>query len=251
MLVLPIHLAVLEEACRRVDAGLIVIDPFMAYLDPAVDSHKDQHVRRALAPLGQLAERMNAAILIVRHLNKSSGGDPMYRGGGSIGIIGAVRSSLVVGRDPGDDQVRVVAINKSNLGADDAPSLRFKLDSTETGVARVVWLGESALTASDVLGAAMDGEGRSALGEAQTILRDLLAAGPMRARDVIKQTRDAGITEASLNRARGMLHIVSRKVGYSADAHLAWSLPDGDAAGQAPPVVFSQDLLDEAARGEV
>jgi len=248
--VLPAHLDVLEEACRRVSAGLIVIDPFMAYLDPSVDSHKDQHVRRALAPLCQLAERMNVAVLIIRHLNKASGGDPMYRGGGSIGIIGAVRSSLIIGRDPADEQARVVALNKSNNGPDDARALRFKLENTAAGVARIVWLGECDLTAADVLGVPLDGEGRSALGDAQTILQDLLANGPMRGRDVQRHARDAGVSDATLGRARSALRIVSRKVGYNGETYWAWSLPDtvppGPVCPSQPPELFSRALIDEA-----
>ena len=49
----------------------------MAALPASVDAHKDQHVRRLLTPLGAMAGRTSAAVLVVRHLNKMSGGfDP-------------------------------------------------------------------------------------------------------------------------------------------------------------------------------
>src|SRR5918997_427133 len=89
----------IEAAIGRVGAALVVIDPLMAFLTGKTDSHKDQDIRRGLAPLAALAERKGAAVLLVRHLNKSAGGNALYRGGGSIGIIGAARAGLVVAPD--------------------------------------------------------------------------------------------------------------------------------------------------------
>jgi hypothetical protein len=42
-----------------------------------------------LSRLAEFADRTRCTILLLRHLNKSKSGDPMYRGGGSIGIVGA------------------------------------------------------------------------------------------------------------------------------------------------------------------
>jgi RecA-family ATPase len=89
-------LAIIERAIERVGAGLVIIDPLMAFLSEKTDSHKDQDVRKALAPLATLAERKRAAVLIVRHLNKAAGGNTLYRDGGSIAIIDAARSGLVI-----------------------------------------------------------------------------------------------------------------------------------------------------------
>src|SRR5262249_22936941 len=116
---LPENLPELERAIRDRHAELVVIDPLMAYLGGGVDAHRDQDVRRALAPLAKMVERTGAAGLAVRHLNKggASGGNPLYRGGGSIGIIGAARSGLLVARDPDDPERRVFAVTKSNLAA--------------------------------------------------------------------------------------------------------------------------------------
>ena len=54
----------------------------------------------------------------------------MYRGGGSIGLIGAARSGLLVGTDPNDDSGsrRVLAHVKGNLAAP-VPSLAFVLEA--------------------------------------------------------------------------------------------------------------------------
>jgi len=71
----------------------------------------------------------------VRHLNKNSTARAKHRGSGSIGIIGAVRSALLVGRDPEDPSRRVIAPVKQNLcqpGAAVACSIRWKPAPRET-----------------------------------------------------------------------------------------------------------------------
>jgi AAA domain-containing protein len=88
-IVLPTDVAELETVIRDNKARLVVIDPLMAFLGADIDSYRDQDVRRALAPLAKVAAATGAAIIIVRHLRKSAGA-ALYRGGGSIGIIGAV-----------------------------------------------------------------------------------------------------------------------------------------------------------------
>src|SRR5690606_2321225 len=87
--VLPDDIEVIMGECARLGARLLVIDPLMAHLPGDANSYKDQDMRRALAPLAEAAERYGVAVLIVRHLTKAPGGNPLYRGGGSIGIIGA------------------------------------------------------------------------------------------------------------------------------------------------------------------
>ena len=91
---LPQDIPWLEEAVQEKAAQLVVIDPLMAYLDAKANSWSDQHVRATLAPLAAVAERTGAAILILRHLNKASGMNPIQRGGGSIGIVAAARARL-------------------------------------------------------------------------------------------------------------------------------------------------------------
>jgi RecA-family ATPase len=100
LLSIPEDLGLLEKGIRRVEARLVVVDPLMAFLSGETNSHRDQDVRRALAPLARLAERTGACVLVIRHLNKAAANNPLYRGGGSIGIIGAARMAFVVGKDP-------------------------------------------------------------------------------------------------------------------------------------------------------
>ena len=229
---IPDDLHVIEAAIERVGAVLVIIDPLMAFLSGTVNSHRDQDVRRALAPLARLAERTGAAILVVRHLNKGAGGSALYRGGGSIGIVGAARSAFLVAKHPEEEDLRVLAPLKSNL-APPAPSLVFGLSSTEGGAVRVEWKGESNLNAEALLSAPTDHEERSALSEAQEFLRDVLADGPVPASDARKEASSAGISTRTLDRARQSLGVVAKREGVPGrrgGGTWFWRLPEVNAA---------------------
>jgi hypothetical protein len=209
---IPDDIPVIAAAIERVGAVLVIVDPLMAFLPGEVNSHRDQDVRRALAPLARLAERTGAAVVVVRHLNKATGGNVLYRGGGSIGIVGAARSGLLVAKHPEDDERRVLASFKSNLAAP-APSLVFGLRSTEGGAVRVEWKGETSLGASALLAVPADHEERSALSEAHDFLQEVLAGGRMPATEVRKEADGAGISKRTLDRARQTLGVEAVREG--------------------------------------
>jgi hypothetical protein len=96
----PTEVEQLECEVVRRQTRLVVIDPITAFLDPNVFTGNDLSVRRALAPLAALAERQQAAILLVRHLTKAGGKKSVYRGGGSIGFIGSCRSAWLIAAEP-------------------------------------------------------------------------------------------------------------------------------------------------------
>src|SRR5829696_6228563 len=159
---LPRDLPILDAVVARVDAALVIFDPLVAFLPAGVSAGIDQHVRHALGALKASAERTGAAIVVVRHLNKSASANPLYRGLGSVGIIGAARSGLLAA-DPDDPDRRILALAKGNL-ARPPVSLAFRLEDVPGAtVARVVWDGESPWTAAELLDAQVqtvtDGDG--------------------------------------------------------------------------------------------
>ena len=232
MISLTKDLSVIERAIERVGAGLVIVDPLTAFLSEKTDSYKDQDMRRALAPVATLAERTRAAILIVRHLTKAAGGNTLYRGGGSIAIIGAARSGLVIAQDPEDPERRILAANKHNLSRA-APSLAFRIDTAPNGAARVAWGGTSTLTAGDILKEPADQEQKSALSEAKEFLSQELGDGSVPAERVEDDARGAQISMRTLKRAKRALGVKSRKRG---DVWY-WELPqETREEGQSPTV---------------
>jgi len=227
LLSIPEDIPLIEKGIERVGARLVVVDPLMAFLSGETNSHRDQDVRRALAPLAGLAERTGACVLVVRHLNKAPGNNPLYRGGGSIGIIGAARMAFVVGKDPQDDNRRVLATTKNNL-ARPPRSLMFTLEEAESGAVRVNWLGESEVSAKDLLATPQDQEHADARSEAVEFLNDVLADGPMPASDIIRDAEDAGIAEKTLRRAKKHLGVMAYREGEAGKrgaGRWLWKLP--------------------------
>ncbi len=220
---LPIDIPRLEVAIRDYDATLVVVDVLMAFLDGAINAHRDQDVRGALAQLAAMAERTGAAIVVLRHLNKSAGGPAIYRGGGSIGIVGAARSALVVGLDPEDETRCVLAVTKANL-ARLAPSLAYRIVD-DHGTGRIDWEGETTHTAAQLLAMPATADERTAVDDAKDVLRDILSGGPVGAKDARAEAHSAGIADRTLDRAKLALGItVARVGGLGTAGRWEWSL---------------------------
>ena len=207
---LETDLDLIEADARSIGAALIIIDPLMAVLGSA-DAHKDQDIRRVLAQVTALAARVGATVLVVRHLNKANVGSAIYRGGGSIGILAAARVGLLLANEPGKasaEGLRILVPTKSNLGRM-PPALAFEL-VTEADVARIEWRGTTEHTADDLLLAAQptSEEDRTALDQAREWLRSVLADGPLSAVDVKAAAKEAGVSIATVRRAKvGLVQI--------------------------------------------
>ncbi len=214
------------------DAALVIIDPLMAFLGSDTDSHRDQDIRAALRPLAAVAERNGAAIVIVRHLRKQAG-PALYRGGGSIGVIGAARSALIVACDPDDDKARLLASSKSNLAAP-AATLRWHLEDAG-GVARVVWDGEVDGVSADDLAmppVPADKSEDTAVERAMAALRELLADGPVAAKVAAADVREmTGCSAMTVRRAREQLGVQAVRVAVG----WAWTLPGAQGALRSQP----------------
>jgi hypothetical protein len=206
----------------------------MAYLGRETNSYRDQDMRGVLAPLAALAQRTGAAILLVRHLRKSSRVDgALYAGGGSIGIAGAARSVLLVAKDPDDDERRIVAAVKLNL-CRTPPSLAYRIEQDEEGRPRVVWeSGSVEMTADRLLATAADGEeGRTARAEARDFLGFILAEGPLAAGALLREAKQRGIAEKTLRRAAKELHVLIEKAGYREGWIWRLAVEDGQGASK-------------------
>lgn len=229
----------IEAAITQADAKLVIIDPLMAYLGGETNSYRDQDVRGVLAPLGRLAEQHGVAVVIVRHLSKGGQTNVLYRGGGSIGIIGAVRSGLMVGRDPEDPEGprRILAVSKSNLAAF-PPAMAYHMVEHENGTARIIWEGTTHHTASAITAAMQqdDGEERTERDEAADAIRAALADGRRVQKDVLKEVREiTGCSDSTIQRARRRLGVKSDREGFGPGSQVYWRLPDVWDGEQAEP----------------
>jgi len=218
----------LEAAMREFDAGLLIIDPLVMYLGPEINSHRDADVRRAVMPIVAAAQKTRAAVLTLRHMNKSGGTNAIYRGGGSIGFLAIARIGMVVAKDPDDEsgQTAVLATSKINVGLK-PPSIAYQLESVPgTDVARVRWIGESRHQADHLLEPAATDEERGQRSEAEDFLISSLTDGSMEVRDLQRQAKDAAIAWRTIERAKSKLGIESRREGFGRNGKFLWFFPE-------------------------
>jgi AAA domain len=194
---LPRDIAAIEEIVRAERIDLIVIDPLVAFLDEHFSVNCDQVVRRALQPLADLNRATSSTSIMVRHLNKNVGQRALYRGGGSIGVIGTARSGLLAARHPHQADCYILTANKMNL-SEKPPAMLYQI--VPGAPAKVEWLGPEQVTAD----AALNPEETNAPGifRAMGWLRSVLADGPRLASEVILEATAAGISERTLERAK-------------------------------------------------
>jgi archaellum biogenesis ATPase FlaH len=226
---IPRDLSAIEDAIVQMSARLVIIDPLVAYLGAQTNSFRDQDVRRALAPLAEMAERRRVAVIAVRHLNKREDAKAIYRGGGSIAFAGAARSALLVASDPQDTEKRVLASVKNNLAAQPA-SLAYRVVPSGSSI-RIEWLGTSSHTAQSVL--AVPSKTATAVAFAVSTLRTILANGPVTAEDAKAEAQRRGIAPRTLDRAKQELGVQSYKEGFGAESLWFWKLPSPDEGSDA------------------
>lgn len=172
-LAFPRDMDALERGIREHRTRLCVIDPLAAFADATVKLNLDQDVRRLMSRFRTLAERTRCAVLIVRHLNKGEG-KALYRGGGSIGIIGAARVGLLAAIDPADKSRVILAVSKSNVGPK-PKSVAYTVKPVG-GQPTIGWLGEVDVQADDLV---REKRPDGVRGRCVEFLRGLLANGPI------------------------------------------------------------------------
>jgi putative DNA primase/helicase len=217
----------LERKIVATGALLVVVDPVTAYLPDDVETNDDKGIRKhVLRPLRGVAARTGAAIVPVRHLNKSGGKAAIYRGAGTIGFAGAARSVLLAARDQTDTERHVLAVTKSNAAAI-APAMAYALVRGETwDVSRVVWKGTTEDTSDALLTPPPDPEELSALEVAMDFLKAALADGRVKTADIAREARAQSISDRTLTRARARLGVQARRDGFGEEGSWYLSLPE-------------------------
>jgi hypothetical protein len=245
---LPSRTAALDAVLAETGARLVVIDPVSVFLDAGVNTHSDGGVRRALAPLAALARKYACAMLLVRHLTKYGRHRALYRGLGSIGLVGSCRSAWLIAADPRVPGRRVLAQEKNNLGPPQ-PSLAFAV-ADAGGLPALSWLGPADWSADALLAAAA---GRPDLpgpiDHAKEFLAEFLRDGPRTTHDIWREAEPLGLSKRTLNRARKPLGIHTRRAHVDGKPTSYWMLSHQ----RLPPGVAPQgdEVVMEAIRRQV
>lgn len=228
------HLAGMDPAPM-----LLIVDPLVSAV--AGDSHKNAEVRRCLQPLVELAQLRGVAVLGISHFSKGTQGrDPTERVTGSLAFGALARVVLATAKLPNEQGGgRILVRAKSNLGPDSG-GFGYDLEPLELpgypGICttRVLWGAALDGSAWDLLSQAdtqTDPEAQTAIDDAKGFLLAMLADGPVPAKQVQGEAKEAGHAERTLRRARAALGVEARKESMA--GQWLWELPKG-AKGSEP-----------------
>jgi hypothetical protein len=207
----------IEKAIRTVRAKFVVVDTINDFVD--CNLLNNQAVRKTLRPLREVAERTQAAAVILRHFTKSSSGRSLHRGGGSVAITAMARSQLKLYVHPNDPYLRVLVQDKCNLGPL-APSVAFEIVQAEDNQFRLEWHGEVPLTVEDFEGKRAS---HSKLETAERFLLEELADGDQEVNSLLE--RSTGLfSKRTLDEAKKSLGVTTRRKGKGGGHRVYWSL---------------------------
>lgn len=159
----------IEKAVRQNHVRLVIIDPVQAFIGADVDMNRANEVRPVFRKLGMIAEKTGCAIVLIGHLNKSSGTQSTYRGLGSIDIMAAVRSLIFIGKVRKDPTTRVLIHEKVLLRHQE--TMAFKLGDEEG----FRWVGAYEISADELLDGKEGKATETKLERGAKLIRELLA----------------------------------------------------------------------------
>jgi putative DNA primase/helicase len=227
--------AIEEAAARLGDCRLIVIDPVTAYLC-GIDDHRNTELRGALWPLKMMAERLNAAVILVTHMSKGGATQAKHRVIGSIAYVGACRANFLFIKDRDDESRRRVLMcdNGTNL-APEIPTLSYAVEDRGDGPV-VAWGEEPVLiTADEALQAqSRDEDHQAERRECNQWLRETLANGPMMVKEVWRRGKEEGFSRDALKRAKTRIGATTVRDGFQGKC--GWRLGNASIDGGPTPI---------------
>jgi putative DNA primase/helicase len=217
----------------------LILDPATSAI--SINRNSADQVRGVLAALGALAARRNIAIIVVVHLNKSTGARTISRVSGSFEWTAATRAGFLVVEEVGTSRHLFLPM-ANNIGL--APEgLAFQI-KTKDGAPRVVWEKEPIeMSADEALANGNGGADKvAAAREIDEFLRKLLASGRRRSTEVFEDGGQHGFSRKQLHTAADRLGVRKFNTGGRETKKWWWEL-----GGAANSSVASEDKADDVA----
>ena len=191
----------IEKAVRQNHVRLVIIDPVQAFIGADVDMNRANEVRPVFRKLGMIAEKTGCAIVLIGHLNKSSGTQSTYRGLGSIDIMAAVRSLIFIGKVRKDPTTRVLIHEKSSL-APPGETMAFKLGDEEG----FRWVGAYEISADELLDGKEGKATETKLERGTKLIKELLAdKKEISIRELDEKAKEQGISGRTMRDVRSRM----------------------------------------------
>jgi putative DNA primase/helicase len=216
------------EAERIGNVALVILDPLVSLVRG--DMHRANDVRQALQSVVEFAERHNSAVIGITHLSKGARqGSIVDRVIGSQAFSALARTVLVAMKSP-ESETRALIKVKSNL-SENRGGIGYVVEHTVVDAnietTRIVW-GEVFDEEAEIIISEMNKTSktltRSAIQDACEFLSEALQNGSRLATEVEELSEAAGISGATLKRAKRQLGVIAKKTGM--DSGWVWLLPE-------------------------
>ena len=181
----------IESVIKQTQARLFILDPLQAYLSQDSDMFSAGKMRGQLKQIADIAAKYNCAVVIIGHMNKSSGEKNLYRGLGSIDIAAIARSVLMISKDKSDPSIRYMFPVKSSL-APEGCAIGFSLNR-KSGL---TWLGQRTIDTSQLRDYETV-ESKKSL--AARVIVEILNEQDTYSADIVKKLKTLGISERTRN----------------------------------------------------
>lgn len=239
---LPRDTAELEEKIRQLKIKCVIMDPASAHLGASI--YNDQDVRTCLGPLSEVCWRTGCSVIFIHHTIKSTSDGIALRsiGGSGGGLPGAARAAFIFGPSPNDEDERILAPAKFNLGPKPL-SVVYEMDEYEwcieksNGDVKMITAGKllhknsnSKISAESILLASSGQQTIKTVdkkAEAAEWVTNYLSFGSRRQVELAEDCQQYGLSFRTVRRAADDIGITKERKGFGAKGYWLWSLPVG------------------------
>lgn len=192
----------------------VVLDPIQDFW-AGVGWNKGEDVRAALMPLVEMLQRTGATCLGICHSNKGDDRSAKDSVAGSKQILASARVAYRVDEIPDSGSLALTVI-KNNLAPQKDLNWEMRLTKANPNNVREVpwidWIGRTDFRANDFTRTKENRSRNWKREDAKEFLKRILANGIMPATAIKEVAREAGISEATLDRAKRELHYEDKRI---------------------------------------
>jgi putative DNA primase/helicase len=207
----------LDDLPNKGRRAVSITDPITAFMGSR-DPNNVVHVRSALRSLMEMGYRRSVTQIVSHHLHKGSmEGSALDQVLGSGGFTHAARVVHLVFPDPAQSGKNLFLAGANNLGPKH-PGHRYQIVPERVNgninISRIAWESDPVnMNADQALALMRQSKGRPKIEEAKAWLTELLREGSMPQSRVEEAAKEAGISYATIRKAKDELKIKAKQVG--------------------------------------
>lgn len=223
---LPRDVAQLGELARRTEAGLIVLDPIKAYIEPDLMPDANTTARDVCQCLFDMAQSVKTTVLIIAHPRKlGTAGPAIEQVAGGREWTNHPRCVLLAGPHPDQEGFSCLVNGKKSVGVK-AQGITYRLVD-HAGQPVVEWGEDTSVHPDQLFDQITAAHERDALADAKMLLIDRLSVGEQRAKDLLRWSEESGVSTGTLRRAKKALGVTSHTRGNAESKFHVWKAPEG------------------------